>query len=107
MRRPSNGWGTIPVSLVVTRQWWDELTHELSHLRERSRIQIDQSTAISMSRNSSRERRGLDVRPVINPPIGQALAGRSFDRHCRAGGVVDSKLGAGILAEIEFGQIAV
>ena len=50
---------------------------------------------------------GLDVRPLINPPIGKALALDPPEGLGGALGIVDAQRHAVVVAEIELGQIAV
>jgi hypothetical protein len=44
---------------------------------------------------------------LTNPPIGEALAADGGEQHVVALAILNTELGAAVVAEVEFGKVAV
>lgn len=63
--------------------------------------------AAKTAKNSARVSFGLDVRPVANPPIGQAAADNALHRFAHALAIIDAVGFAVVVPIVELGQIPV
>src|SRR5207244_12929616 len=66
---------------------------------------IERRTAASTAKNSARVSLGLEVREVISPPIGQALADDALHRFPHALAVADAKADALVVPIVELGEV--